>query len=119
MSEQVVAIDAGVLADWLAKNAADAFWTVDGETNLEGQLDLRCTGSDLAEAVRKHGGELLALVPHHGSRRSDAPGALAVKEAYGGRVFQLAWKSDPNRPWVVAEDVEAEPARAASPRGSR
>lgn len=114
MSEQVVAIDAGVLADWFAKNAADAFWTVDGETNLEGQLDLPCTGSDLAEAVRKHGGELLVLVQHHGSRRSDDPGALAVKDEYGGRVFQLAWKSDPDRPWVVAEDVDAEPARAAS-----
>jgi hypothetical protein len=114
VSEQLVAIDAGVLADWFAKNAADASWTVDGETNLEGQLDLPCTGSDLAEAMRKHGGELLVLVPHHGSLRSDDPGALAVKDEYGGRVFQLAWKSDPNRPWVVAEDVEAESARAAS-----
>jgi hypothetical protein len=116
MSEQVVVIDASALASWLAKTAADVRWTVDGETNLEAQLDLPCTGSDLADAVRKHGGELLVLVPHRGSLRTGErdPGVLAVRDEHGGRVFQLAWKSDPERPWVVAEDVNVESAVAAS-----
>lgn len=115
MSEQVV-IDSSALASWLAKDAADVLWTVDGETSLEAQLDLPCTGSDLADAVRKHGGELLVLVPHHGSLDTSTrdPGALAVKDAHGGRVFRLAWRSEPERTWVVAEDVDAEPAVAAS-----
>jgi hypothetical protein len=115
MSQQVV-IDADVLAGWLAEKAADVRWTVDGESNLEAWLDLPCTGSDLAEAVRKHGGELLVLgVPHHGSRGVERdPGALAVKDDHGGRVFQLAWKSEPERPWVVAEDIAEEPPFAAS-----
>ena len=115
MSEQLVTIDAALLANWFVKNAPDVLWTVDGETNLEGELDLPCTGSDLANAVRKHGGQLLVLVPHPGSvKTSSDPGLLAVKDEHGGRVFQLAWKSDPKRPWVVAEDVDAEPAAAAS-----
>lgn len=116
MSEQAVVLDAGVLANWLAKNAGDVFWTVDGEMSLESQLDLPCTGSDLADAMRKHGGELLVLVPHHGSvgAAEKDPGALAVKDEHGGRVFELAWKSDPQRHWVVAEDVHVEPAAAAS-----
>lgn len=97
MLEQVV-IDANALATWLAKNAADVLWTVDGENNLEAQLDLPCTGSDLATAVRKHGGELLVFVPHHGSLGTSErdPGALAVKDEYGARVFQLAWDSEPD-----------------------
>jgi len=115
MTEQVV-IDANALATWLAKDAADVLWTVDGENNLEAQLDLPCTGRDLASAVRKHGGELLVLVPHHGSLgpRERDPGVLAVKDARGARVFELAWKSEPDRRWVVAEDVDVEPAAAAS-----
>ena len=114
MSQQVV-IDAAVLAGWFAENAADVRWSVDGESNLEAWLDLPCTGSDLADAVRKHGGELLVLeVPHHGSREVERdPGALAVKDEHGGRVFQLAWKSEPERPWVVAEDVAVEPVAAS------
>jgi hypothetical protein len=114
MSQQVV-IDASVLAGWLANNAADVRWTVDGESTLEAWLDLPCTGSDLADAVRKHGGELLVLgVPSHGSPgRERDPGALAVKDEHGGRVFQLAWKSEPERPWVVAEDVAVESSAAS------
>jgi len=79
--------------------------------------DLIAAGmSGLWDAVRKHGGELLVLVPDHGSLRTGEkdPGALAVKDEHGGRVFQLAWKSDPQRPWVVAEDVHVEPAAAAA-----
>jgi len=119
MSEHVV-IDANALATWLAKDAAEVLWTVDGENTLEAQLDLPCTGSDLATAVRKHGGQLLVLAPHHGSlgtSESD-PGVLAVKDEHGARVFQLAWKSEPDHRWVVAEDVAEDvgigPAAAAS-----
>jgi len=106
MPEQVV-IDAHTLATWLAKAAADVLWTVDGENNLEAQLDLPCTGSALAAAVRKHGGELLVLVPHPGSPGTSErdPGALAVKDEHGARVFQLAWTSEPGHRWVLAEDV--------------
>lgn len=115
MSDQVVLIDAGVLANWLVKNAGEVLWTVDGETNLEAQLDLPCTGSALASAVRRHGGEILVHVPHHSVvKTSGDPGALAVKDEHGGRVFQLAWKSEPDRPWVVAEDVDVKPPVASS-----
>jgi hypothetical protein len=119
MSEQHVIIDANSLANWLAKSAGDMRWTVDGEASLEAQLDLPCTGSDLADAVRKHGGELLVLVPHHGSlvtggQDAADPNRLAVKDEHGRRVFQLAWKSEPTRPWVVAEDIDVEQAAAAS-----
>jgi hypothetical protein len=116
MPERVV-IDANTLATWLAKDAADVLWTVDGEDNLEAQLDLPCTGSDLATAVRKHGGELLVLVPHPGSLGTSVrdPGVLAVKDEHGARVFQLAWKSEPDHRWVVAEDVvDVELAASAS-----
>jgi hypothetical protein len=119
MLEQHAIIDANTLASWLAREGGDVRWTVDGEASLEAQLDLPCTGSDLGDAVRKHGGELLVLMPHHGSvvpAGADAmdPSRLAVKDQYGRRVFQLAWKSDPARPWVVAEDIDVDSAVAAS-----
>ena len=119
MSEQHVIIDASALASWLAGEGGDVRWTVDGEASLEAQLDLPCTGSDLGHAVRKHGGELLVLVPHQVSlvpREGNAadPNRLAVKDEHGRRVFQLAWKSDPTRPWVVAEDIDVDSAVAAS-----
>lgn len=117
MSELVV-IDADTWAAWLAKDAADVRWTVDGDDNLEAQLDLPCTGSELADAVRKHGGELLMLASpqeqgSQGTRGRDL-GELAVKDARGARVFQLAWRSEPGRRWVVAEDVDMGPAVAVS-----
>lgn len=119
MAEQHVIIDANTLASWLVRDAGDVRWTVDGEASLEAQLDLPCTGSDLGDAVRKHGGELLVLVPHHGSmvtgeRDATDPNKLAVKDEDGRRVFQLAWKSDPSRPWVVAEDIDVDPVVAAA-----
>jgi hypothetical protein len=106
MPERVI-IDANALAAWLAREVADVLWTVDGENHLEAQLDLPCTGSALATAVRKHGGELLVLVPHHGSLGTSErdPGALAMEDEHGARVFQLAWKSEPDHRWVVVEDV--------------
>lgn len=119
MSEQHAIIDANALASWLARQGGDVRWTVDGEASLEAQLDLPCTGSDLGDAVRKHGGELLVLVSHHGSvatveGNATDPNRLAVKDEHGRRVFQLAWKSDPTRPWVVAEDIDVDPAVAAA-----
>jgi len=113
--EQVV-INANTLATWLAKYAADVLWTVDGENDLEAQLDLPCTGSDLAAAVRKHGGELLVQVPEHGppGNHERDPGVLAEKDQRGARVFQLAWTSEPDHPWLVAEDVDLELAAAVS-----
>jgi hypothetical protein len=113
---ELVVIDANALATWLALEAANVWWTVDGENTLEGQLDLPCTGSALAAAVREHGGELVVLVPHHGSLGTSVrdPGALAVRDEHGARVFQLAWKSEPDHRWVVAEDIDVEPAAAAS-----
>jgi hypothetical protein len=107
-----VMIDANALANWLAKSAGSVLWTVDGEDTLEAQLDLPCTGSDLAVAVRRRGGELLVLTSAAGS--AGDPGSLAVRDDRGGRVFELAWKSDPDRSWFVAEDVEEAPSVAAS-----
>ena len=108
-------IDANALATWLAKEAGDIWWTVDGETSLEAQLDLPCTGSDLAAAVRKHGGELLVHFTGHGSPGFSErdPSTLATKDEHGARVFQLAWKSEPDHRWVLAEDVDAEPVAAS------
>jgi hypothetical protein len=119
MLEQHAIIDANALASWLAREGGDVRWTVDGEATLEAQLDLPCTGSDLGDAVRKHGGELLVLVPHHGpvvtgEKNATDPSRLAVRDDHGRRVFQLAWKSDPTRPWVVAEDLDVDSAVAAS-----
>ena len=111
MSEHVI-IDANVLANWLAHSAGSVLWTVDGEDTLQAQLDLPCTGGDLAAAVRRHGGELLVLTP--AARAADDPGSLAVRDDRGGRVFLLAWRSDPDRSWLVAEDVDEAPAVAAS-----
>ena len=114
MLEQHAIIDANALASWLAREGDDVRWTVDGEASLEAQLDLPCTGSDLGDAVRKHGGELLVLVPHPGEENATDPNRLAVRDQHGRRVFQLAWKTDPTRPWVVAEDIDIDSAVAAS-----
>lgn len=67
-------------------------------------------------AVRKHGGELVVLVHERGSfgGHERDPSLLAAKDQRGARVFQLAWASEPDHPWVVAEDVDLEPAAAAA-----
>ena len=117
MQERVI-IEASAFASWLAQDAGDVLWTVDGENNLEAQLDLPWTGSDLAAAIRKHGGELLVLVLHPGSPGTSErdPGALAVKDEHGARVFQLAWTSEPDHRWVLAEDVADVKLAAAASR---
>lgn len=99
-----VTIDVNALASWFA--AADAWWTVDGEEMLAAELDLPVTGSDLAKAVRKHGGDILIFFNGHKS-----PGetrdveAFASRDVDGARIFQLAWRSQPDHAWVVVEDV--------------
>ena len=93
---QQAVIDANALAAWLAKDAAEVWWTVDGEINLEAQLDLPCTGSDLATAVRTHGGELVVFFSEHGSADASVrdPGALAVRLACSATVRQRPRPSD-------------------------
>lgn len=101
-----VTIDANSLASWF--EAADAWWTVDGEEMLAAELDLPVTGSDLAEAVRKHGGEVLVFFSGHGSPgESRDVGTFASRAEDGARIFQLAWRSRPDHPWLVVEDPQA------------
>lgn len=102
-----VTIDASSLASWF--EAADAWWTVDGEEILAAELDLPVTGDALAEAVRKHGGDVLIFFSGHGSPPGDPRNveAFASRDEDGARIFQLAWRSRPDHPWVVAEDVMA------------
>lgn len=103
-----VTIDANSLASWFARNA-DAWWTVDGEEMLAAELDLPVTGSDLAEAVRKHGGDVLIFFSGHGGFPGESRDVetFASRDRDGARIFQLAWRSRPDHPWVVAEDVLA------------
>jgi hypothetical protein len=97
---ELVVIDANALATWLALEAANVWWTVDGETTLEGQLDLPCTGSDLAIAVRKHGGELVVLVPIM-ARLAPACAILAHSPC-GTRMERVSSSSRGNRNRTIA-----------------
>jgi len=108
-----VSIDSNVLASWFERDAADAWWTVDGEEILAAELDLPVTGSDLAEAVRRHGGDVLIFFTGHGSPNGSRVETFASRDMDGGRIFQLAWRSRPDHPWIVAEDLQAASAASA------
>jgi hypothetical protein len=101
-----VVIDANVLAEWLTQRAPDRWWTVDGEEQFGRVLNLPCSGRDLAEALRRHGGSLKVFLPT--GRKLPAAPAEHVEELAevddGARVFQLSWAGREGEPWLLAED---------------
>jgi len=118
MSGAVLDVDVVALADWLARQAGERLWTVDGEDRIAGALRLPCLGRELAAALKSWGGRLRVFGPQgaQASSASDLPN-LADKED-GGFVFEVAWLSAgmAGEHWVLAEDTLAEEAeRAAQP----
>ena len=107
-------LGAAHLAQWLEDQGSDSWWTVDGDPVLTERVSFPCPGDELAAAVRTYGKDLLL---RDKDDRSDARGqsideaqleSLAYREGdRGDRVFQFAWKNDPNdNDWNLVEDKE-------------
>lgn len=109
-------LDAAALANWLSKDAAENWWTVDGDMILMGIVDFPCPGKLLAEEIRKRGGRLrVFLPPDRPAPPSTKPGHVVnigdlADEEGGARAFQLAWlvNDQPGEIWILAEDTIAQ-----------
>jgi hypothetical protein len=86
-------IDAAVLADWLAGQASDRFWTVDGEPRIQEMLPLPCSGSDLAAVLKNRGSRVRVFGPDATREASAADLAGWATQDEDGLVFELAWLS--------------------------
>jgi hypothetical protein len=117
MSGSVLDVEAAALADWLAQQAGDRLWTVDGEPRLAGALRLPCLGRDLAATLKSRGGRLRVFGPQGAQASSAAELSKLADKEDGGLAFEVAWLSNgtEGEHWVLAEDTLAEEAeRAAS-----
>lgn len=100
---------ADLLAEWLETRGGEVWWFLDGEREISAELDLPAQGAALADAFRRHGGQLVAL--------GERPGPASVKtldeleslfemdDDY--RAIELAWMVDanPSEPWLLVESV--------------
>lgn len=96
-------VEATKLADWLEQEAPERLWSVDGERRIIGEVNLPCSGRDLAQVIRRLGGTLSVLGPADAKPNEDL-GQLADSD--DGLVFQLAWRRDSTlgERWQLAED---------------
>jgi hypothetical protein len=107
-------IKASQFADWLAREAGDRLWTVDGEDRLLESLRLPCSGEELSRVLREIGGRLRVFISWDHSDTKDLSEFADTED--GGRVFEVAWlnKDKPGPHWVIAEDTLAEKAAQAA-----
>ncbi len=120
------------LADWLERQGAELWWTVDGDPLLTGKLTFPCPADELAAALRainrpllvqaKMGDEGAVGQSIEANKLDEVVGRLAdtihpIGQAQpvpwgGDRLFYLCWKGAPHE-WLLTEDSEtAEQMRA-------
>lgn len=106
-SEKEHTVSAHALASWLEKNAAGAYWSVDGDPLLTSQLDFPCPTEEIVGKLRWLGGQMFVRgsgeIEECVIQGSPAPGDDNGKES---RTFYLRWKGqDSTKEWVLFEDV--------------
>jgi hypothetical protein len=107
-------IDPIELADWIAVNAGDRLWAVDGEVEIAGALRLPCQGSELADHLRSFKGRTLRIfVPEGAPELTSVDFAALAAQEDDGRVFDVCWLSGVDSHWIIAEDTLAQELQAA------
>jgi len=105
-------LQARVLADWLDRQRAASWWSVDGDPILTERLHFPCPCDELAFELRRINQPLLVLAPGNqvANGRELAENELdplAQVDRFRDRAFQLCWENaDPEIDWILCEDVE-------------
>jgi hypothetical protein len=102
-----------VLADWLDRQNAVSWWSVDGDPFLTERLHFPCPSDELATELRRIDRPLLVLatgsqqVANQRELEEGELDQLAKVDNLRDRAFQLCWEdADPEIDWVLSEDVE-------------
>ena len=102
-------ISATELADWL-ETQTEEWWSVDGDWFLSSTVDFPCPAEELANALRRHGGQVLvfdtkAEAPHDPMplAKERIENLADTSDTYGERTFLCRWK-DGQEDWLLQED---------------
>ncbi len=109
-----VPLAASELADWLDRQGADVWWSVDGDWLLNGRVSFPNTGDTLAAEIRRIDKPLILYVDVEDvvlppKVTADNLGDLAyIDQLRQDRVFRLRWASSPPADhWLLLEDKES------------
>lgn len=99
-------IPSAELAAWL-RERSDSWWTVDGDPLLMGELELPCSGSQLADVFERANRPLLVQseTKQKGPSLSKAELEQIAQRTQGEIGLQLRWKGQA-RDWALIEDRE-------------